>query len=242
MTNQNTLPLSDDVISNDTIPQTFQFDNFPIHATDRSGAIWFFANDICAVLEINNSRQAIFRLDDDEKSEVAIKDSLGRSQNVNIISESGLYALVMTSRKPEAKRFKKWVTSEVLPTIRKTGSYSIEQEPERKKIDHRGRPRLAPTTSPNYALASDLAAQAAQAVFDAVLNGGQGWLANKRFLMSTNPKGDFIFKPLGAGDFITSPDKLTQLIAQGCYTSQKQLVDLLQACLDQIAKYWLHKA
>jgi len=60
-------------------------------------------------------------------------------------------------------------------------------------------------------------------------------------LMTTNPKGDVIFRPLERDAFITSPDKLTQAIARGGYTSQKQLLDIIQACLDQIAKYWLHK-
>jgi prophage antirepressor-like protein len=76
------------------------------------------------VLEIKNISDAADRLDDDEKSGVAINDPHGRPQNTTVISESGLYSLVLTSRKPEAKRFKKWVTADVLPTIRKTGSYA----------------------------------------------------------------------------------------------------------------------
>jgi len=126
----------DDVTSSYPIPQTFQFDNLPVRLTDQDGQVWFIANDVCAILEHTNSRRAIERLDEDEKSEVAIKDSMGRSQTVNIISESGLYALVMTSRKAQAKRFKKWVTAEVLPQIRKTGSYAMQQsEPEAQLED-----------------------------------------------------------------------------------------------------------
>jgi len=237
MANQNTLPLSDGVVINDPIPQTFQFDNSPVRLTDRDGQVWFNANDVCAVLEIVNSKHAISRLDDDEKSEVAITDSMGRQQTVNIISESGLYALVLTSRKAQAKRFKKWVTGEVLPQIRKTGSYIPPQTP---KIEDKKRQKQL--SSPNYRLASELAAMAAQAVFEAVNQPNTDWMRSRRLLLTINTKAKPRFKLLEDDAFITSPEKLTQLIAQGGgYTSQSQLVDLIQACLDQIAKYWLHK-
>jgi prophage antirepressor-like protein len=91
---------------------------------DKNGNIWFVAKDVCDVLAISNSRDAISRLDDDERG-VATTDTLGGNQEMVIVSESGLYSLVLTSRKKEAKIFKKWITSEVLPSIRKTGSYSI---------------------------------------------------------------------------------------------------------------------
>ncbi|NKD55960.1 MULTISPECIES: Bro-N domain-containing protein [unclassified Haematospirillum] len=100
---------------------------------DENGVPWFVASDVCLVLEISNSRDAISRLDDDEKS-VGIADTPGGPQEMNIINESGLYALILTSRKPAAKRFKKWVTSEVLPSIRMTGSYHIDAEPERPDV------------------------------------------------------------------------------------------------------------
>lgn len=90
---------------------------------DRDGEPWFVLNEVCAKLEIANPRDAASRLDDDEKDAVGIADAIGRTQKTTIISESGLYSLILTSRRPEAKRFKKWVTSEVLPTIRKTGRY-----------------------------------------------------------------------------------------------------------------------
>ena len=77
---------------------------------------------MCDCLGIANSRDAVSRLDDDEKG-VGKADTLGGGQDMTMISESGLYALIMRSNKPEAKPFRKWVTSEVLPTIRKTGMY-----------------------------------------------------------------------------------------------------------------------
>lgn len=83
---------------------------------------WFVANDVCTVLSIANPRDATRSLDEDEKG-VAITDTLGGPQETVIVNESGLYALIFKSRKSEARRFRKWVTSEVLPAIRRTGSY-----------------------------------------------------------------------------------------------------------------------
>lgn len=86
---------------------------------------WFVAKDVCDCLEINNSRQALSRLDADEKADVILNDG-SQNRNMNIVNEYGLYSLVMSSRKPEAKEFKRWVTHEVLPSIRKYGSYSMD--------------------------------------------------------------------------------------------------------------------
>lgn len=88
---------------------------------------WFVAKDVCDCLGINNSRQALTRLDDDEKG-VILNDTLGGKQKMSIINESGLYALIMKSRKKEARDFQKWVTKSVLPSIRKNGAYVMGQE------------------------------------------------------------------------------------------------------------------
>lgn len=97
-------------------------DQRPFRIIDQNGEPWFVLADVARELEIANSRDAASRLDEDEK-DVVITDTLGGSQKMTIINESGLYSLILTSRKPEAKRFKKWVTSEVLPSIRKTGAF-----------------------------------------------------------------------------------------------------------------------
>lgn len=86
---------------------------------------WFVAKDICDCLEINNSRQALSRLDDDEKNSVILNDGTAGNPEKSIVNEYGLYSLVLSSRKPEAKEFKRWITHDVLPTLRKTGSYSM---------------------------------------------------------------------------------------------------------------------
>lgn len=93
-----------------------------VRVIQREGEPWFVAADVCKALEIGNSRQAIVRLDDDEKGVIST-DTLGGQQQVNIVNEPGLYTLVLGSRKPEAKLFKRWITHEVIPAIRKTGGY-----------------------------------------------------------------------------------------------------------------------
>lgn len=93
---------------------------------DDRGEPWFVARDVCQVLDIANSRDAVAGLDDDEKITVANPDGNPRAgipHEMTIISESGLYALVFRSRKPEARRFRKWVTAEVLPALRRQGWY-----------------------------------------------------------------------------------------------------------------------
>lgn len=96
------------------------------------GEIWFVASDVCKALEIGNTSDALRRLDEDEATLVLIE---GRTPTggiiktpINAVNESGLYSLVLGSRKPEAKQFKKWVTSDVLPSIRKNGGYIAGQE------------------------------------------------------------------------------------------------------------------
>ncbi len=101
---------------------SFNFVAQSIRVIMRGDEPWFVTADVCSALTIANSRDAVSKLDDDEKG-VANTDTLGGNQELSIINESGLYSLILTSRKPEAKKFKKWVTSEVLPAIRKTGQY-----------------------------------------------------------------------------------------------------------------------
>lgn len=94
------------------------------------GEPWFVLADICKVLEIANSRNVTARLDPDEKG-VRQVDTLGGKQEMTIINESGLYNVILRSDKPQAKPFRKWVTSEVLPSIRKHGAYMTEQTIEK---------------------------------------------------------------------------------------------------------------
>lgn len=86
---------------------------------------WFIAQDICSILGLNNITKALAALDFDEKRGVTISNAVGNNQEVRAINESGLYHLIFISRKPEAKAIRRWVTGTVLPSIRRTGSYSI---------------------------------------------------------------------------------------------------------------------
>lgn len=85
--------------------------------------VWFVAKDVCDVLGLGNVSQALSSLDDDEKNTIILNEGIRGNPTISIISESGMYSLVLSSRKPEAKAFKKWITSEVLPQIRETGRY-----------------------------------------------------------------------------------------------------------------------
>ncbi len=90
---------------------------------DRNGDPWFVLGEVCEKLGIANAADAAYRLDEEEKSSIRLEDTIGRSRMVTVINEPGLYSIILGSKKPEAKAFKKWVTTEVLPQIRKTGSY-----------------------------------------------------------------------------------------------------------------------
>lgn len=87
------------------------------------GSPWFVAKDVCECLDINNSRQALARLDSDEKNSVILNDGTPGNPEKGIVNEYGLYSLVLSSRKPSAKAFKRWITHEVIPAIRKHGAY-----------------------------------------------------------------------------------------------------------------------
>lgn len=100
--------------------QIFQNDQFgEVRTILRDGEPWFVAADVCRVLEIKNPAQAVERLDDDERS----MQNIGRQGDAYIVNEPGLYTLIIRSNKPQAREFRRWVTHDVLPAIRKTGAY-----------------------------------------------------------------------------------------------------------------------
>ena len=106
----------------------FSFENHSVRTLVINDQPWFVAADVGAILKLSNVRASVALLDDDERGVNTIytrsENGVEQGREVIVISESGLYALILRSRKPEAKRFRKWVTSEVLPSIRKTGAYS----------------------------------------------------------------------------------------------------------------------
>ena len=112
----------------DLIP--FDFDGDAVRVVLRGESPWFVAKDVCDVLKLENVTKALYALDEDEKDTLTIGKGIQRGNpNFNAISESGLYSLIFRSRKPEARRFRKWVTSEVLPSLRKHGQYGVGPMP-----------------------------------------------------------------------------------------------------------------
>lgn len=106
----------------------FHYKSSEVRTVELNGEPWFVLKDVCAVLGISNHKMTAQRLDADEVSLTDLTDSMGRQQETTVINESGLYNVILRSDKPEAKPFRKWVTSEVLPSIRKTGGYIAGQE------------------------------------------------------------------------------------------------------------------
>jgi prophage antirepressor-like protein len=204
----------------DTPHQTFNFNDIPVRTVNREGEIWFIAADVCAAMEIASSRQAVSRLDDDEKGVCTVSTPGGR-QEIMIVSESGLYSLILTSRKEEAKRFKRWITQEVLPTIRKTGGYG-NQDPERIKLA--------------FSLASEVADQAARTVFDAVMKGDDGWKNDRWMFSLTYDRDDKLTaawaKAIDRDAMVVSLTDLPRRLLEpnGIQPSNKELADLAAAC------------
>ena len=117
----------------------FQNDQFgSVRVIEQEGEPWFVAADVCRALEITNPSVALERLDDDEKMTLSSTEGhsgqRGGAQMLNIVNEPGMYALVLGSRKPEAKAFKRWITHAVIPSIRKHGEYKLQSH--RRQMQH----------------------------------------------------------------------------------------------------------
>lgn len=111
--------------------QLFNFEDHPVRILKIDGNPWFVATDLVKILGLSNTTVALSRLDDDERSKL----NLGRQGMTNVVNEYGLYELAMASRKPNAKKFKHWVTHEVLPTIRRHGVYMTDEKIEEVLTD-----------------------------------------------------------------------------------------------------------
>ena len=137
--------------------QLFNYNDAPIRVIENNnGELWFIAKDVCNILELADVSMSVSKLDNDEKL-VQKFFVAGQNRDVITINESGLYALIMRSNKPEARKFTKWITSEVIPSIRKTGSYSIAQRKGQKRLDTSKRIDKKPTRFYNVTkLAKDL--------------------------------------------------------------------------------------
>lgn len=131
-----------------------------VRVVDVNGEPWFVARDVCECLELGNPRTSIALLDEDEKG-VHTMDTPGGAQEMSIVSEAGLYSLILRSRKPEAKAFKRWITHEVLPAIRKHGGYLTPAKLEEALTDPDTIIRLATNLKAEREKRQALEAQAA---------------------------------------------------------------------------------
>lgn len=119
-------------VSDEILPQVFdnpEFGQLRV-VQGEDGEPWFVAKDVCDALGLGNVGQALARLDEDEKSSITLNDGTPGNPNKAIVSEPGLYALVLASRKSDARAFKRWVTHDVLPSIRKNGGYMVARADE----------------------------------------------------------------------------------------------------------------
>ena len=110
------VPQKIEIFNNDTFGQ--------VRALEIDGEPWFIAKDVCDCLDINNPSQALSRLDDDEKNTIILNEGIPGNPNKAIVNEYGLYSLILSSRKPEAHEFKRWITHDAIPSIRKHGAYA----------------------------------------------------------------------------------------------------------------------
>ena len=107
--------------------QVFAFDSQAVRTITKEGEPWWIARDVCAILGLGNVTEALRNLDDDERGS-GILNTPGGPQEMTVISEPGLYSLILRSRKPEARQFRRWITHEVIPAIRRTGAYDANNK------------------------------------------------------------------------------------------------------------------
>lgn len=138
----------------------FNYNSVEVRTIQKDGEPWFVLRDVCNVLGLGTPARVAERLDTDEVSQTHITDSMGRQQEMTIINESGLYNVILRSDKPEAKPFRKWVTSEVLPTIRRHGMYATPDTLEKMLADPDTTIKLLETIKQERAARLALEAQA----------------------------------------------------------------------------------
>lgn len=110
--------------------QIFSYNGSQVRTVEKDGQPWWVLSDVCGVLELSDTRRTAERLDDGELTRIKLHSG-GQNREMYVINESGLYNVILRSDKPQAKPFRKWVTSEVLPTIRKTGQYNANMKPSK---------------------------------------------------------------------------------------------------------------
>ncbi len=200
----------------------FNFGTHTVRVITRDNQPWFVATDVCDALGYSNTSKAIGdHLDDDER----YNQSLERGGSLLLISESGLYALVLRSRKPEARKFAKWVTSEVLPSIRKTGSYGQPAyDPDQIALAHRA--------------AVIATAKVYQSVFDAVIQ-AKDWQLNRYMLHFdiTAEEGTVArVKPVDRNAYVMPIERFHGAIADSMTVDAQTLTQLASVCTTRLGR------
>lgn len=213
-------------------PAVFDFHAHQVRVVLKDGEPWFVAKDVCDTLGYANSRKAVGdHLDDDEKG-VTSSDTLGGQQKLAIISESGLYALVLRSRKPEARKFAKWVTAEVLPAIRKTGGYSASGDMVSKAHALRC-----------LQLAGAAFAEAQRAVTADLLDMDEFTVKHSRVLVTMDWSGQIATaKPVPDDAAVMSPAQLLRALTEGngIPVPTADLAQFIQAAAAMLARRCTH--
>lgn len=178
-----------------------------IRVTMMNGEPWFVAADVCKALEIGNPSQAVTRLDDDERDTLISNEGATKGRPVNVVNEPGLYGLVLASRKKEAKAFKRWITHDVLPSIRKHGAYMTPQTLDRiisdpdfgirllteLKTEREQKAALqaenAALTETNAALEAQIEADAPRVMWAKVAEGSKDGMLIREFVKFLRPLG-----------------------------------------------------
>lgn len=206
----------------------FNFGTHAVRVITRNNQPWFVASDVCQALGYSNTSKAIGdHLDADERASELVprtpNDSLGVP--TNLINESGLYALVLRSRKPEARKFAKWVTSEVLPSIRQTGSYGQPAyDPDQVALAHRA--ALVAT------------AQVYQSVFEAVMQ-AKDWQLNRymlRFDVTAEDGTVARVKAVDRNAYVLPLDRFHSAVEDSICVDAQTLTQLASTCTARLGR------
>lgn len=202
----------------------FNFGTHTVRVVTHNNQPWFVATDVATTLGYRNAPDASRHLDDDEKGTQIVRTP-GGDQKLTIISESGLYALVLRSRKPEARKFAKWVTSEVLPSIRKTGGYGKPAyDPDQIALAHRA--------------AVIATAKVYQSVFDAVMQ-AQDWQLNRymlRFDVTAEEGTVARVKPVDRNAYVMPIDRFHCAIEDSLAVDVQTLTQLASTCTARLGR------
>jgi len=239
-----------------SVPAVFNFQSHEVRLIDQDGQPWFVAADVCAALGYQNPSKAVAdHLDEDERMTLTNSYShsgqRGGAQSFTIINESGLYALVLRSRKPEARKFAKWVTSEVLPSIRKTGSYSASNQgcefnspPSQQSLP------LGDITRPTYyracreemfkfmdSLPKGTVCKIDEATQQKIADGFMtDMLASRRWLMSFDWRGSPQIVPVPKNATVMSIDELPTTIRQTNGYPISVIMPIFEACMERVVE------